>query len=48
MFQQQLMETNESTQVQFSVTFTPQDTEIPFTFIVETFDVPQFDARGLL
>ena len=48
MFQQQHVETNKSTgQARFSVTFTPLNTEIPFTFIVETFDLLPSDARGL-
>ena len=36
MFQQQLIYTDESSRAQFSVTFTPQLTEIPFTIVVET------------
>ena len=46
MFQQQLVETTEPTQAQFSVTFTPQNTEIPFTFVVETFDTSPPHAAG--
>ena len=47
MFQQQLVEADETTLARFSVTFSPQDTEIPFTFIVETVDLSPPDAEGL-
>ena len=47
MFQQQFVETEESTQVQFSVVFTPLPTEIPITFMIETFDLSTLDAEGL-
>ena len=48
MFQQASVETDESSgQALFSVIFDPQPTEIPFTFIVETFDLtPAADAEG--
>ena len=48
MFQQEFVETDESSgQSQFSVIFTPQPTDIPFTFIVETFDFSPPDAEGM-
>lgn len=48
MFQQQLVKVDEYTDAQFLVVFTPQPTEIPFTFVVGTFDFLPPDARGLL
>ena len=35
-------------QAAFSVSFTPQRTDIPFTVIVETFDATPVDAIGSL
>ena len=46
MFQQQLVETDEFSAIRFSVIFDPQETEIPFTFIVETVDLSPPDAEG--
>ena len=47
MFQQASVEITESSgQAQFSVIFEPQPTDIPFTFIVETFDFSPPDAEG--
>ena len=49
MFQQPSVDTTESEQAaQFAVRFDPQPTEIPFTFIVETFDFSPVDAQGWL
>ena len=48
MFQQTVVEIEEVMRAQFSVTFSPQDTEIPFNFTVETFDLSPPDAEGLL
>ena len=48
MFQQDLVETDETSSAQFSVIFTPTPTEIPFTFMVETFDFSPPDAQGWL
>ena len=47
-FQQTILEIEEIMQAQFSVIFSPQDTEIPFNFTVETFDLSPPDAEGLL
>ena len=46
-FQQQLVEIDETSEARFSVTFVPQDTEIPFTFLVETVDLLPPDAESL-
>ena len=47
MFQQAFVKTKESSgQARFSVIFAPQPTDIPFTFIVETFDFSPPDAEG--
>jgi len=39
-------ETSQRGQAIFPVTFSPQSADIPFTFIVETFDLTPPDARG--
>ena len=47
MFQQSFVGTDESSgQAGFLITFAPQPTEIPFTFIVETFEFSPPDAEG--
>ena len=47
MFQQTSVDTTESEQAaRFAVRFEPQPTDIPFTFIVETFDFSPVDAEG--
>ena len=44
---QTFVSTEESSDARFSVIFDPQDTEIPFTFLVETVDLSPPDAEGL-
>ena len=47
LFQQASVETTESdSAAQFAVRFEPQPTDIPFTFIVETFNFSPADAEG--
>ena len=46
MFQQPFVDTTESERARFSVIFDPMPTDIPFTFIVETFDFSPPDAEG--
>ena len=46
MFLQGSVDTTESERAFLSVGFTPQPTDIPFTFIVETFDFSPADAEG--
>ena len=47
-FQQEFVATDESSSALFSVIFAPTPTEIPFTFMVETFDFSPPDAQGWL
>lgn len=44
---QDSVSTEESSNARFAVIFDPQDTEIPFTFLVETVDLSPPDAEGL-
>ena len=48
MLEQESITTNESSQAQFSVVFTPQCIEIPFTIVVKTSDSYPIDAESLL
>ena len=47
MLEQEFITTNESSQAQFLVVFTPQRIEIPFTIVVKTSDSYSIDAEGL-
>ena len=46
-FLRDTVQTNETmTFASFLITFSPQRTDIPFTVIVETFDLTPAEARG--
>ena len=47
MFNQPNVTTDEFVNALFSVSFAPPNTDIPFTFRVETFDLLPPDAQGL-